>query len=180
MAFVQGVEMNIQKENYRIAAEQERLLIFDHFNHQDAWALGSQVVIDANELNIAIACDVWLNNFQVFRYGIEGTGQFHDLWLKRKMRTVTMFEKSSLRVHCMPYVGEDDLVKDAYLDPNIYSIMGGGFPIHVKNTGMVGVLCVAGGTHTQDHQIAANAIAKRLDVTIDQVLDDRNGKLLEV
>lgn len=156
--------MSAEHEKYKIVKKQEETLIFDHFDNRTAWELGRQIVEDAFRSGISIAVEIWINGYMVFRYGSNGTNNYNDLWLTRKVNTVNMFHRSTLRTHYMPYVGEDDLYRDAHLDPNVYSNMGGGFPICVKGVGCIGVLAVSGLTHTQDHQVAADGIAKFLGI----------------
>ncbi|MDO4478799.1 MAG: heme-binding protein [Lachnospiraceae bacterium] len=157
--------MSLAADNYAICKRQEERLVFDHFDNDDAWKLGSQMVNDAREKGLAIAVEIWINGYMVFRYGFNGTNNYNDLWLGRKTNTVNMFHRSTLRTHYQPAVGEDDLYTDAHLDPNEYSNMGGGFPIFVKNVGCIGVLNVSGLVHTSDHQTAVDGIAKYLGIT---------------
>ena len=42
--------------------------------------------------------------------------------------------------------------------------MGGGFPIYVKGVGVIGVVAVSGLTHTQDHQMAVEGVARMLGI----------------
>ena len=156
--------MQTEKEKYEIIKIQEETLIFDHFDNEDAWNLGKQIIEDARKDNVAIAVEIWNNGYMVFRYGLNGTNNYNHLWLKRKVNTVNMFGRSTLRVHYMPYVGEDDISKDAHLDLSEYSNMGGGFPIRVKGIGVIGTLAVSGLTHFQDHQRAVDGIAKYLGI----------------
>ena len=163
--------MSIEKENYQIVKSQEEILRFTHFDNKDAWNLGKQIVEDAQKNNLSISVEIWINTYMVFRYGCQGTNTFNEIWMRRKINTVNMLHRSSLRVHYMPYVGEDDIYKDGHLDPDEYGNMGGGFPIYVQGTGVVGALAVSGLSHTQDHQTAVNGIAKYLGVQAEKVRD---------
>lgn len=156
--------MTLEQENYAIVKRQEEALLFDHFDNGDAWELGCQLVEDAKREGLAIAAEIWIHGYKVFRYGFNGTNPYNDLWLTRKVNTVNMFHRSTLRTHYMPFVGEDDLYRDAHLDPGTYANMGGGFPLCVKGVGCIGVLAVSGLAHTRDHQTAVDAVAKYLGV----------------
>ena len=156
--------MSIETENYRIVKEQEESLRFGHFDNEDAWKLGNIIVEQARAKQVAIAAEIWINGYQVFRYGFQGTNSFNDIWLRRKVNTVNMLHRSSLRVHYMPYVGEDDIYADGHLDASVYGNMGGGFPIFVKNVGVIGVVAVSGLTHMQDHQMAVDGVAAMLGI----------------
>ena len=64
--------MSIEKENYQIVKSQEEILRFTHFDNQDAWNLGKQIVEDAQKNNLSISVEIWINNYMVFRYGCQG------------------------------------------------------------------------------------------------------------
>ena len=157
--------MSPEQLNYEIVKKQEERLKFDHFDNEDAWKLGCVIVNNAREAQVSISVEIWINGYQVFRYGFPGTNNFNDIWMQRKVNTVNMFHRSSLRVHYMPCVGEDDIYVDGLLDPTEFGNMGGGFPIYVKGTGVIGAVAVSGLTHTQDHQLAVDGIAKYLGVS---------------
>ena len=164
--------MQTEKEKYEIIKFQEETLIFDHFDNEDAWNLGKQIIEDARKDGVSIVVEIWINGYMVFKYGLRGTNSYNDIWLKRKVNTVNMMGRSTLRVHYMPYVGEDDLREDAHLNLNEYSNMGGGFPICVKGAGIIGILAVSGLTHIHDHQRAVEGIAKYLGITsLQNVID---------
>ena len=62
-----GLEMSDNMNNYQIVLEQERLLVFDHFNYEDAWNLGSMIVNRARKQELAIAAEIWIGDYQVVR-----------------------------------------------------------------------------------------------------------------
>jgi len=43
-----------------------------------------------------------------------------------------------------------------------YACCGGGFPLTVKNTGVIGTICVSGLPHTQDHQVIVDTLREYL------------------
>ena len=125
------------KEKYDILCKQEEELRFEHFDNDDAWKLGKILVKKAKEDKLPIAIDIQINGYQVFRYGFAGTNGFNEIWLQRKINSVNMIHRSTLRIHYMKSVGQDDLFVDGHLDPDEYSMMGGGFPIYVNGVGVV-------------------------------------------
>ena len=127
------------KEKYDILCKQEEELRFEHFDNDDAWKLGKILVKKAKEDKLPIA-----------------------IWLQRKINSVNMIHRSTLRIHYMKSVGQDDLFVDGHLDPDEYSMMGGGFPIYVNGVGVVGVLSVSGLEHHEDHNTAVYGICKFL------------------
>ena len=164
--------MTNEEKNLEIVKRQEERILFEHFDNDDAWNLGSLIVEEARKAGKAIAVEIHINGYQVFRYGFNGTNGYNDWWLRRKINTVNMFHRSTLRIHYMPFTGEDDIYRDAHLDPQDYADMGGGFPIVVKGVGCIGVLAVSGLTHTMDHQTAVDGAAKYLGIDdIEKVME---------
>ena len=82
-------DRSIETENYRIVKEQEESLRFGHFDNEDAWKLGNIIVEQARAKQVAIAAEIWINGYQVFRYGFQGTNSFNDIWLRRKAVSYT-------------------------------------------------------------------------------------------
>jgi uncharacterized protein (UPF0303 family) len=164
--------MTAEEKYYKIVEAQEKKLHFNHFNNDGAWRLGNIIIETARRKNLCIAIDIVINGYQVFRYGFDGTNNFNDIWLQRKINTVAVLHKSSLRVHYMPFVGEDDIYKDGHLDPETYSNMGGGFPIYVEGIGVVGVVAVSGLTHIMDHDLAVDGVTKFLGTEVERILEE--------
>ena len=61
--------------------------------------------------------------------------------------------------------GEDN-ERDWYLPAAEFACLGGGFPLILKGTGVVGCVCCSGLPHETDHQIVADTIARFLNVSI--------------
>ena len=164
--------MTQKEKNYQTVDRQEKTLLFEHFNNDDAWRLGNIIVDTAQKRGLCVAVDIVINGYRVFRYGFNGTNMFNDVWLQRKINTVTVLHRSSLKVHFMPFVGQDDIYKDGHLDPGTYSNMGGGFPINVKGSGVIGVVAVSGLTHISDHDLAVDGVAKFLKIEVERVPEE--------
>ena len=60
-----------------------------------------------------------------------------------------------------------DLQKDYRLSPDKYAFHGGGFPIRLKSTGLIGTICVSGLPQEQDHQMIVDVLCKYLGKEID-------------
>ena len=159
------------KTNYDIVAAQEKTLIFDHFDYEDAWNLGRILAEKAISRKLPVAVEIVLNGYLVFRYGCPGSNISNDIWLQRKVNTVTMMQISTLRTYYMPLVGQDDICRDWHLKPDTYATLGGGFPITVKGTGLVGVAAVSGLPHHLDHDLVIDAISEYLGVEVERALE---------
>ena len=161
--------MSRDMEVYEVLCRQEEMLRFDSFDNEDAWKLGSLIVEDARKRNLPIAVDIRINGYQVFRYGFQGTNDYNEIWLKRKIKSVTMMHKSTLGIHYMRRTGREDIYENGYLDPAEYAAMGGGFPIYVKGTGVIGVLAVSGLEPHEDHDAAVSGLCKYLGKEVERV-----------
>ena len=49
----------------------------------------------------------------------------------------------------------------------IYAAIGGGFPIALKGTGVIGAVACSGLPHEQDHQLLVDALCAVLNVDLD-------------
>lgn len=146
--------------------KQEELLRFEHFSNEDALEIGMLLIEEARKRNAPVAIDITVNGYKVFRYGFQGTNAHNDMWLRRKMNTVNTVHKSSLHVFTILEQTGEDLEKDWFLDSMEYACMGGGFPIYIKGTGVIGCIGVSGLPHTQDHQVIVDVLCKYLNVTL--------------
>ncbi|WP_171903855.1 heme-degrading domain-containing protein [Cellulosilyticum sp. I15G10I2] len=157
--------MNLKSLQQQII-KQEELLRFEHFSNEDALEIGMLLIEKAKSRNAAVAIDISINGYQVFRYGFKGTNAHNDKWLKRKINTVNTVHKSSLHVFTILQEKEQDLLKDWFLDPMEYACMGGGFPIHIKETGIIGCIGVSGLPHLEDHQMIVDVLCDYLKVNL--------------
>jgi uncharacterized protein (UPF0303 family) len=134
---------------------QERELVFESLDHDDAWDLGSLVVgmARARELPIAVAID--LRGQRAFTAGLPGSTSENDSWINRKIRTVRDFGESSFLVgRRIEARGE---APDEALDTSIYAGHGGAFPLRV-NGEIAGILVISGLPQEEDHALAVECI----------------------
>ena len=155
------------RECYEIIDKQEKVLRFDHFTNEDAWELGKTIVETGYEEKLPIAVDIVVNGYKVFRFGFSGTNNYNEIWLTRKINSVTTMGCSTLKLHYMMQCGEEDIYQGGHLNPVEYAAMGGGFPINVNGVGMIGVLAVSGLHHIDDHNCAVKGIMKYLNKAVE-------------
>jgi uncharacterized protein (UPF0303 family) len=132
-------------------ARQEGALRFNGFSEADAWALGSLMRAGAVQRNLPLVIDIRIGNRPLFYTALPGTTPENPDWVRRKVNTVLRFHKSSYRVG-----REHDLQGARFdatrgLDPIDYAPAGGGFPIHLIGTGVVGTVTVSGVPQREDH-----------------------------
>lgn len=154
------------KELYDTCLNQENTLVFHHFTRDDALKLGLSLHHRNADYGNEAAIEITINGLVVFRYFPEGTSADNGLWLARKRRTVELMEMSSMRfLGWLEMNGET--LEDRKLDPNDYAAGGGGFPIRVAGTGVIGSICVSGMPHELDHKLIADTIAVYLKLEED-------------
>ena len=109
-----------------------------------------------------MAIEITINGLVVFRYFPDGALPDSELWLARKRRTVELMEMSSLHFLAWLEVNGESM-ESRKLPANDYAAGGGGFPIRVRGTGVIGSICVSGmPDHMDDHQLVINTLAEFL------------------
>lgn len=142
-----------------MCAEQEEKFQFERFSRRDALNIGLKLIENAEKQAQPVAVEITVNGLVVFRYFMEGSRPESELWLARKRNAVDLMEMSSLRFFAeLEDAGET--FADRKLDPNEYAA-GGGFPIRLRGTGVIGSICVSGyPDHVDDHQLIINTLAE--------------------
>lgn len=138
--------------------EEERLQ-FTSFSRADALALGLRLVEDAKAFPDPVAVEITVNGLVVFRYFPDGARLDSELWLARKRRSVELMDMSSL--HFLAWLeANGETLESRKLPVDDYAAGGGGFPIRVRGTGMIGSVCVSGlPDHRDDHRLVTGALA---------------------
>lgn len=150
--------------NYEAHAEYQRLsgqekeLIFTSFSRADALDLGLLMLERAKAYPDPVAVEITINGLVVFRHFSDGSLLDSELWLQRKRNSVDLMAMSSLRfMNWLDMSGKE--LSDRKLDPADYAAGGGGFPIVLASTGMIGSVCISGlPNHIDDHQIVVDAL----------------------
>lgn len=152
--------MSSQKTQNEILLQQENLYQFDRFTREDALQLGLLLHRNAQKYPDPVAIEITIGGLSVFRYFPEGTVPDNDLWLQRKRRSVELMQMSSLRF--LIWLEENgETLESRKLSANEYAAGGGGFPILLHGTGMIGSICVSGmPAHTDDHQLVVDTLAE--------------------
>jgi uncharacterized protein (UPF0303 family) len=137
---------------------QEEELQFTRFNADVAWQLGCEFAARAKTDNLPITVEITQGDHQLFHFSRPGTSADNDEWVKRKMRLVYRFGHSSL------YMGEllrnkGKTLEEAYLiSESQYAPHGGGFPIVIRGSGIIGTVTVSGLTQEDDHQMVVDVL----------------------
>lgn len=156
------------KEALARRRKEETMLRFTKFSHEDALTLGLTIVKKAKERSAAVAIDIEVNGTQRFHYAMEGSNQRHALWVKRKQNMVNTIQISTLHA-CQQLIAEGkDQWKDWRLNEAEYGAIGGGFPIILVGTGVIGSVACSGLPHEEDHKLLIDAISEILGVDLNE------------
>ena len=130
--------------------EQEEKFQFDHFSRADALAFGLKLHDNAKKQPIPVAIEITVNVLVVFRYFPDGA------------LPVDLMQMSSL--HFLAWLeGNGESLESRKLPADDYAAGGGGFPIRLRGTGVIGSICVSGmPDHMDDHQLVINTLAEFL------------------
>lgn len=155
----------LQKELARRKEEEERLC-FPKFSNAEALELGLKIVDNAEKRGVAVTVDITVNGTQLFHYAMKGTNKRHAMWVQRKQNTVQVAQMSSL--HAGQFLASEgkDLWKDWRLSDADYAILGGGFPITVAGTGVIGAVACSGLPHEEDHRLLVDSISELLGIDL--------------
>jgi uncharacterized protein (UPF0303 family) len=148
--------MDYKTEYERLTKEEEELT-FDGFSREDALNVALLIVEREKHSDRPFGVEVMLNGLLVFRYYPEGVTRNNALWFARKHNVVANAEMSSLRLTTRSQM-EGKTYEDMLLDRKDYAWGGGGYPVRLKNTGVVGSICVSGLSGEEDHQIIVDAL----------------------
>ncbi|GAA2691324.1 heme-degrading domain-containing protein [Actinoplanes palleronii] len=139
--------------------DQEKRLVFPHFDEADAWALGSLLVTLATERNLPVAVDIRRGEQQLFHAGLAGSTADNDAWIERKVRVVYRFASSSFLIGRQLAAKGRELGPAMGVDPTLFAAHGGAFPVRIAGVGVVGVVTVSGLPQAEDHALVVEAIS---------------------
>lgn len=145
------------KEIYESCLEQERKYTFESFSKRDALRLGLMIDGQSAKYGQPVSIKITVNGLVVFSYCQDGATKSNIEWGLRKQRIVELEEMCSLR-HRVWMEMTDSTWESRKLEPNMYSEHGGGFPIRIKDTGVIGTITVSGLPHLEDHQLIIDGL----------------------
>ena len=134
----------MSQEALQACIRDEQTYQFTHFSHRDAWELGHALVSACEQMGAPLAVEIEVNHVIVFRYYPDGTGAYHEQWLRRKRNLVNLLEKSSQRAFYELEVNHEDLERDWLLPRIDYAACSGAFPIRIRGGSVIGVAAVSG------------------------------------
>ncbi len=136
----------------------EQTYQFAHFSHRDAWELGHALVDACEKMGAPLAVEIEVNHVIVFRYFPDGTGAYHEQWLRRKRNLVNLLEKSSQRAYYELEANGEDQERDWRLPLSDYAACSGAFPIRIRGGSMIGVAAISGLPDPGDQTALLNGL----------------------
>ncbi|MET4781345.1 heme-degrading domain-containing protein [Glaciihabitans sp. UYNi722] len=139
--------------------DQERAVVFVSFDNDDAWHLGQRFVSVAQERRLPITIDIARGEQCLFHCAMPGTSAHNDVWIQRKKKTVREFAASSYLVGLRYPITDAHTIEDApWMNSHDFTSSGGGFPIVIKDSGMLGTVAVSGLRHADDHALVLEVL----------------------
>ncbi|MGF7005680.1 heme-degrading domain-containing protein [Aminobacter sp. BE322] len=145
-------------------AEQEARLVFDGFDEAAAFEIGSAIRARGLAEKFPIVVDIRLWDRTLFYCALPGSTVSNTEWARRKFNVVRMFHRSSYRMVLTKAREDRTFPVGEALPIEDYVLAGGGFPIRVKGTGVIGSIAVSGLPERQDHEVVVAAIADHLGI----------------
>lgn len=153
-------------------ARQEARLVFARFGADTAWTLGTQLRSMAEAGGTGVAILVRIARRDVFACTMPGATPANADWARRKCNTVELLARSSYGATLAPLRDGQTIADRMGLDLRDYAFAGGGFPIAVEGTGMIGAVAVSALPQREDHAMVVAALAGMIGVPLAEIALD--------
>ena len=141
---------------------QEEAIQFDRFDEDAAFRLGLAVRERAVAAAMPLVVDIRTWDRHLFFSALPGSTDANADWVRRKVNVVRRFGRSTYRV-ALEQNREDSLFSPRHgLDPKDFVLAGGGFPIRLRNAGVIGAITVSGLPQRDDHALVVEALCAHL------------------
>ena len=147
-----------------LIAQQESLLHFPSFNADTAWQLGSLLRSKLIARKAGGSIEIDLAGHVLFACATPGATPGQADWIRRKRNVVRRFARSSYAIGRQLEHDGQTLEARHGLTLTDYAVHGGGFPIVIKNSGLVGSVILSGLAQRDDHALVVAAIAELLNI----------------
>lgn len=153
--------MAIENDILKIA-EQERQLVFDTFDENRAFEVGTALRKLAADRKLPVVIELRFWDRLLFYAAMPGSTSNNTEWVRRKLNVVKMFHRSTYGMVLSEDRPDRTFKPGTGLSPQDYVLAGGGFPIHVKGVGVVGGIGVSGLPERKDHALIVEVLAAQL------------------
>jgi uncharacterized protein (UPF0303 family) len=152
-------------EDLEIIARQEAELQFPHFDYDTAWRLGLSLRELAISRKQSVVVDIrrfGQPHQPLFYTALAGTTPDSPRWVQRKTNVVARFHRPSYAIGLL-LEQANRVFSERYSLPDAdYAPHGGGFPLHVAGTGIIGSVTISGLPQRDDHNMVVEALCLEL------------------
>ena len=149
------------EDDLKLIGQQESELVFDRFDEDLAFTIGSNMRQLAKGVGQGAALGVYLWDRTMFFGATAGANDGNRQWIERKAKLVKLTQKSSYRV-VLERGDQPRVLANWGLELSEYAIAGGAFPIRIRNVGIIGAAATSGLPERDDHEVSRGAIALAL------------------
>jgi uncharacterized protein (UPF0303 family) len=160
--------MSLDEDLTQIAIQEERLQ-FDTFDANTALDLGLRLKALIESLGKKAAIDIQLAGHPLFFFAMPGTTPDNVDWIRRKRNVVMRFHKSSYAFALSAQKNGHTLTERFASTPQELVLAGGGFPIRLRGSGVVGSIIVSGLPQRDDHGVIVQVLAELLGQDINEL-----------
>lgn len=144
-----------------ICIEQEKRLKFKKFNREDAFRIGCMLYEECKAMERPFGIRITVNDLVVFQFMPQGSTKNHVRWMERKHNMVLARGTSSELARLdREYDGRD--MASMVMDPFEMSVFGGGFPIVLEDSDLIGSICISGLAGWEDHATIVKVLEQYL------------------
>jgi uncharacterized protein (UPF0303 family) len=140
-----------------LEVEQQRLQL-SAFDYATAWRLGVFMQAEAAAKNMPVAIEISHGDTVVFSVLMPGATPDNPDWTRRKRAVAMRFQRSSLHMRLLCEQHGWDFSRRFRLSEADYAASGGGVPIIVRGSGVVGAAAVSGLPDVEDHALVVRAL----------------------
>jgi uncharacterized protein (UPF0303 family) len=158
--------LTILDQDLEILAQQEHLLRFPSFNAHTAWRLGSLLREALLARDAGGTVEIELAGHLLFACATPGATPGQANWIRRKRNTVHHFARSTYAIGRKLERDGGTLESRHALSETDYAAHGGGFPVTLEGTGMVGSIIFSGLPQREDHNLVVDALATLLGIDV--------------
>jgi uncharacterized protein (UPF0303 family) len=138
--------------------EQEARLVLPSLGEGDAIAIGRLLLARAEHRSLPVVIEVRRLGRVVFRAALPGSNPDNDAWITGKAAVVERFGHASFYVGRKHADAGTTFEAATGLSMPGFAAHGGGFPLAVAGTGIVGMALVSGLPQEEDHALIVECL----------------------
>lgn len=132
----------------------------DQLSNDDAIDIGLLALKLARARHLTVALEVHRAGRILFRAALPGSTPDNERWLAGKARVVANFHHSTLYERVRHEENGTDFYAATGLSPESFAAYGGGVPLAIKGTGVIGALLISGLPQVEDHKFALDILSR--------------------